>query len=60
MEAAQEGLLLGKSVDYIASHAHQPTLAPTTPPATQAQLRFPPKIIFLEIKRVSNIITSRR
>jgi hypothetical protein len=62
MEAAEGGLLLDKSAEYTASHAHRPTPAPMTPPsipppATRAQLGFPPKIIFLEIKRVSNNIT---
>jgi hypothetical protein len=62
VEAAEEGLLLGKSIEYTASHAHQPTLVPTTHPsipplATRANLRFSLKIIFLEINRVNNIIT---
>jgi hypothetical protein len=62
VEAAVEGLLLGKSVEYTASQAHRPTLVPRThpsfpPPATRAMLRFLPKIIFLEINRVNNIIT---
>jgi hypothetical protein len=46
-------------------HAHRPTLVPTThpsvpPPATRAVLKFLPKIIFLDINRVNNIITWRR
>jgi len=62
VEAAEEGLLLGESAEYTASQTHRPTLVPTThpsipPPATQAKLRFSPKIIFLEINRVNNIIT---
>jgi hypothetical protein len=31
VEAAEEGLLLGKSVEYTASQTHRPTLIPTTP-----------------------------
>jgi hypothetical protein len=62
VEAAEEGLLLGKSIEYDASQAHLLTLIPTThpsipPPTTRVMLRFPPKIIFLEINRVNNIIT---
>jgi hypothetical protein len=62
VEAAEQGLLLGESAEYTASQAHRPTLVPTThpsfpPPATRAMLRFLPKIIFLEINRVNNIIT---
>ena len=62
VEAAEEGLLLGESAEYTASQAHRPTPVPTmhpsiTPPATRAKLRFSPKIIFLEINRVNNIIT---
>jgi hypothetical protein len=65
VEAAEEDLLLGKSAEYAASQAHRLTLVPTThpsipPPATQAMLRFPPKIIFLKINRVNNIITWER
>jgi hypothetical protein len=42
VEAAEEGLLLGKSAVYTASQAHQPTSVPTThpsipPPATRAK-----------------------
>jgi hypothetical protein len=33
VEAAEEGLLLGKSADYAASQAHQPTPVPTTRPS---------------------------
>ena len=62
VEATEEGLLLGESAEYTASQAHRPTLVPTThpsipPPATRAKLRFSPKIIFLEVNRVNNIIT---
>jgi hypothetical protein len=62
VEAAEEGLLLGESAKYTASQEHQPTSVPTThfsipPPATRAKLRFSPKIIFLEINRINNIIT---
>jgi hypothetical protein len=62
VEAADEGLLLGESAEYTASQGHQPTLVPTThpsfpPSATRAILRFLPKIIFLEINRINNIIT---
>jgi hypothetical protein len=62
VEAADEGLLLGELTEYTTSQAHWPTLAHTTQPsfptsATRAKLRFPPKIIFLEINRVNNIIT---
>jgi hypothetical protein len=65
VEAAEEGLLLGKSAEYAASQTHRPTPVPMThpsipPPTTRAMLRFPPKIIFLEINRVNNIITSKR
>jgi hypothetical protein len=62
VEAVEEGLLIGKSVEYTASQAHRPALVLTThpsfpPPAARAMLRFLPKIIFLEINRVNNIIT---
>jgi hypothetical protein len=62
VEAAVEGLLLGESAKYVASQAHRLTPVPTThlsfpSPATQSMLRFPSKIIFLEINRVNNIIT---
>jgi hypothetical protein len=62
VEAAEEGLLLGESVEYAASQAHWPTPVPTThpslpSPATKAMLIFLPKIIFLEINRINNIIT---
>jgi hypothetical protein len=65
VEAAEEGLLLGKSAEYAASQVHRPTPVPTThpsipPPATRAMLRFLPKIILLEINRVNNIITWKR
>jgi hypothetical protein len=65
VEAAEEGLLLGKSAEYAASQAHRLTPVPTThpsipPPATRAMLRFPSKIIFLEINRVNNIIIWKR
>jgi hypothetical protein len=61
VEAAVEGLLLGESAEYNASQAHRSTPIPTThpsipPPVTQAMLRFPPKIIVLEINRFNNII----
>jgi hypothetical protein len=51
VEAAEEGLLLGESVEYIVSQAHRPTPVPMThpsipPPETRAKLRFSPKIIF--------------
>jgi hypothetical protein len=60
VEAAEEGLLLGESAEYITSQAHRPTLVLTTQPsfptpATRAKLRFSPKIIFFEINRVTNI-----
>jgi hypothetical protein len=62
VEAAEDGLLLGESAEYAASQAHRLTPVPMThpsfpPPATRAMLRFFPKIIFLEINRVNNIIT---
>jgi hypothetical protein len=62
VEAAEEGLLLGETAEYAASQAHRPTPIPTThpsfpSPATRAMLRFPPKNIYLEINRVSTIIT---
>jgi hypothetical protein len=62
VEAAEEGLLLGESAEYAASQAHRPTPVPTTHPSlpsptTQAMLIFLPKIIFLEINRINNIIT---
>jgi hypothetical protein len=62
MEATEEGLLLGKSTKYTASQTHRQTPTLTLPPSiqmqtTRAQLGFPPKTIFLEIKRVGNIIT---
>ena len=62
VEAAEEGLLLGESAEYTASQTHRPTLVSTThpsipPPATRTKLRFSPKIIFLEINKVNNIIT---
>jgi hypothetical protein len=62
VEAAEEGLLLGETTEYAASHAHRSTPVPTThhsfpSPATRVMLRFPPKIIFLEINMDSNIIT---
>jgi hypothetical protein len=62
VEAAEEGLLPGESTEYAISQAHRPTPVPTThpsfpPPTTRAMLRFLPKIIFLEINRVNNIIT---
>jgi hypothetical protein len=62
VEAAEDGLLLGESAEYAASQAHRLTPVPMThpsfpPPATRAMLRFLPKIIFLEINRVNNIIT---
>jgi hypothetical protein len=62
VEAAEEGLLLGKSAEYTASQEHRPTPVPMTHPliplpTTQAKLRFSPKIIFLEINRINNIIT---
>ena len=62
VEAVEEGLLLGESAEYTASQAHWPTPVPTMhpsipPPATRAKLRFSPKIIFLKINRVNNIIT---
>jgi hypothetical protein len=65
VEAVEEGLLLGESAKYDASQAHRPTPILTThhsipPPATRAMLKFPPKIIFLEINRVNNIITWKR
>jgi hypothetical protein len=65
VEVAEEGLLIGESTEYAASQADQPTPVPTTHPsipplATRAMLRFPPKIIFLEINRVNNIITRKR
>jgi hypothetical protein len=61
-EAAEEGLLLDKTAEYTASQAHRPTPVPTThpsipPPATRAKLKFSPKIIFLEINRINNIVT---
>jgi hypothetical protein len=45
VEAAEEGLLLGKLAEYAASWAHQPTTVLMThpsfpPPATRAILRF--------------------
>jgi hypothetical protein len=62
VEAAEEGLLLGESVEYTASQAHRPTPISTThpsipPPATRAKLRFLPKNTFLDINKVNNIIT---
>jgi hypothetical protein len=62
VEATEEGLLLGESAKYAASQTHRPTPVPTThpsfpPPATRAILKFLPKIIFLDINRVNNIIT---
>jgi hypothetical protein len=59
------GLTAGETAEYAVSQAHRPTPVPTThpsfpSPATRAMLRFPPKIIFLEINRVGNIITWRR
>jgi hypothetical protein len=65
MEAAEEGLLLGESAEYTATQAHRPTPTLTTQPsfptsATRAKFRFPPKIIFLEINMINNIITLRR
>jgi hypothetical protein len=62
VEAAEEGLLLGESVEYTTSQVHRPTPISMTHPsiplsATRAKLRFSPKIIFLEINRVNNIIT---
>jgi hypothetical protein len=62
VEAAEEGLLLGETIEYAASQAHRPTPVPMThpsfpSPATRVMLRFPPKIIFLEVNRVNNIIT---
>jgi hypothetical protein len=59
VKAAEEGLLLGESVEYTASQAHRPTPVPMThpsipPPATRAKLRFSPKIIFLEINRTTS------
>jgi hypothetical protein len=62
VEAAEEGLLLGKSVEYTASQTHRPTLIPTThplipPSETRAKLRFSPKNISLKINGVNNIIT---
>jgi hypothetical protein len=60
VEAAEEGLLLSESTKYTASRAHRLTLTSTQPsfplPATRAKLRFP-KIIFLKIHKVNNIIT---
>jgi hypothetical protein len=63
--AAEESLLLGESVEYAASKTHRPILVPMThplipPPTTRAMLRFPRKIIFLEINRVNNITTWKR
>jgi hypothetical protein len=65
VEAAEEGFLLGESAEYTASQMHRPTPVPTThpsspPSATQAMLRFLPKIIFFEINRINNIIASKR
>jgi hypothetical protein len=64
VEAAKEGLLLGESAKYAASQAHRPPVHTThpsfPPPATRAMLKFLPKIIFLEINMVNNIITRRR
>jgi hypothetical protein len=62
VEAAKEGLLIGESAEYTASQAHRPTPVRTThpsipPPATRAKFRFSPKIIFLEINKINNIIT---
>jgi hypothetical protein len=62
VEAAEEGLLIDESAEYTASRAHRPTPvlmmhSSFPPPATRAMLRFLPKIIFLEIIRVNNIIT---
>jgi hypothetical protein len=62
VEAAEESLLLRESAEYTTSQAHRPTSIsmthPLIPPlATRAKLRFSPKIIFLKINRVNNIIT---
>jgi hypothetical protein len=61
VEATEEGLLLGESAEYAASQVHRPTPVPTThhsfpPLAIREMLRFLPKIIFLEINRINNII----
>jgi hypothetical protein len=60
--AAEESLLLGETVEYAAAQAHRPTPVPMThpsfpSPATRVMLIFPPKIIFLEVNKVNNIIT---
>jgi hypothetical protein len=64
VEVAEEGLLLGESAKYTASQLHRSNPAPTTQhffptPATRAKLRFPPKIIFLEINRVISGLLDR-